>query len=336
MEINHFTIHKVIINEGLVETLPNPPEKTDFERYITSVIKEIADEEKGEKFKIRDIHTQVINIVHKNILEGVNNDQQSIADRLLQKEIEAQQNVQKLNIAIQSGLLIQANIIHGGCRKYVICKAENSRYINGRNYKGDDGYPEKKKIIKSFIVVFNDDDSIKEISITDSNSSMTKYWWDDFLELDKFHDDVYNTTTAFNGVDRILSQIKGKHPADHVHLRNATIKAFRTEGDFQFDTFVESLYRRYTPVDPDLNMNELADKINKLPEKLNFDRRFDTVTTEIKARLKSIINLTENIDLLIKQDIDIDHIITAFKVDNVKYIRIRTEKGYNTFTKEND
>ncbi len=336
MEIKHFTIHKIIINEGIVEVLRNPPEKTDFERYITSVIKEIADEEKGKKFKIRDIKTHVINVINNNILDNINSNQQSIANRLLQKEVEAQETIQKLKTAIQAGLLIQANIKHGGLRKYVICKAENSRYINGRNYTGDDGYPEKKKIIKSFIIVYNDDDSINEISITDSNSSMTKYWWDDFLELDKFHDDVYNTTTAFNGVDRILSQIKGKHPADHVHLRNATIKGFRTEGDFQFDTFVEDTYRRYTPVDPELNMNELADKINKLPEKLNFDRRFDTVTNEIKARLKSIINLTENIDLLIKQDIDIDHIITAFKVDNVKYIRIRTEKGYNTFTKENE
>lgn len=336
MKINYFTIHKLVASENKVELLDNPPAKTDFDMYITSVIKEIADGEKGKKFKIRDETTQVIGITKNSILNSKYVGQQAIADRLLQKEIDVQHTVQKLHITIQTGLLIQACIEHGKKRKYIICKAENSKYISGRNYKGDDGYPEKKKVIKSFIVTFGDNDEIEEMLITDSNHALATYWWDDFLELDKYHDDVYNTTTAFTAVNNFLSKYKTKYQVDHVHLRNATIKAFRTKGEFNFDSFVETVFRNYVPVDSTLDMNDLAEKVTALPKRVDFDTTFDSVTNEITARLKSVIALNDNIDLHIKQDIDIDRTIKAVLIDNVKYIRIRTDKGYDTFAKKSN
>jgi len=334
MEINHLSIHRLNIENNQVEAVTKPTNRPNFDRYINNLLGDIANDTKGKKFKIRHDTTQVISIVKKGVLNSVYKEQHAVAQRLIEKENDAQQMTQRMGVEIRPGILLQACVEHLSKRKYIICKAENVSFISGNTFDEDLGYPQKRKVIKSFIITYSDNGNVEDIMITDSNSVLAKYWWDDFLELDKGHDDIYNTTTAFNAIDNILSKkLKGHYPADHMHLRNSTIRAFRNQGDFQFDYFIDQVFRNYTPVDSHLNIGKLADELSELPTKKGFDNRFETVASEIKARLKSVVELTDSIDLHIKEGVNTDNTIESVLIKKVKYIRIRTDVGYDTFLK---
>ena len=334
MKINHLKIHKLILSTGTTSVVNNPQAGTDFEKYINDLLNDVIAATNVKQFKIRQNTTQVIGVVSDSIINLVYKSQDDIATRLITIEINVQQSILKLQVNIQPGILVQACVEHNNARMYIICKAEETSFINEVNYLEENGYPEKKKIIKSFVAVFDNNNSISDIFVTDFNSRLAKYWWDDFLELDPRHDDIYNTTTAFAAVDKVLSSYKNYYPADHMYLRNSAIRAFRTHGEFQFENFVEEVFKNYEPSDERLNIVELINKIEQLPEKHSFDKRFDVVPKEIKAKIKSVVNLTDNIDLVIKQDIDIDNTITPILgKDNKKYIQIRSDTGYDTFVK---
>lgn len=332
MIVNNIRIDKVEIDLEQVSQIQIPPQDSDFDKYINDVLNHVAAESGGRKFKIRSENTQVIAIVKKAVMDANYEQIHEIGERLLRHEMEVQSKINKLEVEISPGILIKACISEDNVRKYIICKAEDTAFINEKNYNKERGYPVKKKIIKSFIAVFDEENEISEILITDSSSKIAKYWWDDFLELDKCHDDAYNTLAVFDSVEKILSRYKKKYPADHMQLRNAVITMVRTKGEFNYDKFVGEVFENYEPVDSTINMRDIIGKIKELPQKHNFDKVFETVPSEVTAKIKSVVNLAENVDLLIKQDIDIPSLITPYMgTDNNKYIMIKSDHGYEVF-----
>ncbi|MEZ2338825.1 hypothetical protein AB6735_24455 [Mucilaginibacter sp. RCC_168] len=236
---------------------------------------------------------------------------------------------------INEGLLIISLIEDRGIKKAVICKVEDLQYIDKINFNLNSGYPLKRKIFRSVQFIINDSNAIVDITVHDLNSKGATYWWDDFLELDQFWDDIYNTKTAFNIIDtKILSNIKKESPADHTYLRNSTIRYFRTNQEFTIEKFIETCLEGYERVlAGKVDVASLKQAVRKLPEKFSFDERFDLKPSEITAKIKYAINLTENIDLVIKDEINIESTITAELHHQRKYIRIRSDAGYDAFKK---
>lgn len=334
LQLTQTATFRVNIENETSDILKSPKEDSQFFRYIKSALNEVSINTNGRKYNPRSLDTEVISVIIKIIKGAKIEIAEKIAHRLLREEVKVQKKIQHLGNEVHEGLLIQSHLVDKGVDKYIICKAENLDFIEGKNYTLSSGFPINRKIFRSVQIIFNSAKEITNIIVNDLNSKGATYWWDNFLEIDNQWDDIYNTTKAFEMINtKVFAKLKIDSPSDHTHLRNATIKYFRTNGEFELDSYIDQCIGNYLPVNETLDIEDIKNKVRELPEKFSFDKRFDLKPTEITARIKSTVQLNENIDLVIKKDIDIDRVIEPKKIKNLKYLLIRTDEGYNAFEK---
>lgn len=336
LELLKTSIYKIDFKEISANRVDYPEVDTAFYKYLRGSVNEVSIANGGRKFKLRSLNTEVVNTLIPILDDGDIDNCQGIASRLLREEVKAQERIQRLGKELSEGLLIISLIEDRGIKKMVLCKVEDLQYINRVTLSLASGYPLKRKIFRSVQFVLSDNNSIADIVVHDLNSKGATYWWDDFLELDQLWDDIYNTKTAFDRIDtKVLSKIKKESPGDHTYLRNATIKYFRTKQEFTIEDYIETCFEGYEPILADkVDIESLKLLIRGLPEKHSFDERFNLKPSEITAKIKSTINLTDNLDLIIKSDINIENTVVAEKINHRKFIRIRSDAGYDAFTKE--
>jgi len=187
--------------------------------------------------------------------------------------------------------------------------------------------PYEKHVFKTCIIIYNEDKYLENIAISDSNSRLSTYWWEDFLELRELNSNEYNTKTAFEALDYVMSRkIKDKSPSDYTLLRNNLIGYFRTQPEFNYNTLVSSVFGEYQSELPALNIEELKQSISSLPERKKFDRVFTIVPKEIKAKIKRIYKITDNIELKVNGHIDTlkNTIQSVEDQTGEKFIKIKT------------
>lgn len=257
------------------------------------------------------------------------------ANRLLECENIIQQKIEHLEVELQKGILIQALVKVDDEFIYIITKAEHLDFIDEKNKKKSKGLPVKKKIFKSFAAFLNSKKELSHAMVCDSNAKISAFWFKEFLELQPVHDDSWNTKKAFESLDsKVFSKMKKDHPEDYLYLRNATVQYFRSKEEFVLEDYIKDIVTTYTPADENLKIDTLKTKIQGLPEKENFDSRFEIKKNEIKQRYISKIKLTEQLSLEIKEDLALNDTVRSIIIDGIKYIRIRTESGYNFFKKD--
>lgn len=329
---------KIDLIDNLVSETMLEEKNADFYSYIRGCINEVSNATGGRKFKLRSNNTEVVGTLYSVFADSDLDFDETIPNRLLREELIVQEKIARMNREINEGLLIISLIEDRGIKKVVICKVEDLQFIGKNDLKLKSGYPLKRKIFRSVQFILDDKGSINNILVHDLNSKGATYWWSDFLELDQLWDDIYNTKTAFNIIDtKILAKIKKESSADHTYLRNSAIRYFRTKQEFTIEKFIESCFNDYMPVRPNkVDVESLKESIKLLPEKFSFDERFDLKPNEITAKIKYSINLTEDIDLVIKDEINIENTIVPEIVHQRKYIRIRTDSGYDAFSKKGD
>lgn len=335
LQIHTIKAHQVNIEESTILPLDPPADRADFDRFIKSVLNEVSTSSVGRKYIARSNNTEVINVILRIIVGAGGNLEDSIASRLLREEINAQEQIRRLGRDIPNGLLIQSHIVDRGVTKFLICKAEKIDFIEAAALRRTNGYPIKRKIYRSVQIVFDNQNNIAEILVNDSSNRIATYWWDSFLEIDPHWDDAYNTSKAFSMIEsKVLNSIKKESSADHTYIRNATIKYFRTTGEFELESYIENCIGDYQPVSTKINIDEIKSKIRELPEKWDFDNRFNLHPPSITARMvKSVVSLDEDLDLVIKNDINFEGKIEAIEKNHRKYLLIRTDKGYEAFKK---
>ena len=249
-------------------------------------------------------------------------------------EFEAQENVAKLGITIQKGVLVLALVSDSGVNKFIICKADHNEFLDEVTYRRSSGLPVKKKAFKAFVCNLNDNDSDDEILVYDTNKTDTKYWWSNFLELDKIVRDEDNTERAFKAIDKkVFDRIRREFPLDYTYLRNSTVRYFRSNDRFEMEEYIGNAIGDYQPYDSNLNLNVIKNRIRQLPANTrpHFDNQFNIVREKIKARFKSTVKLTDQIDLQIKEDFPENTVLAEIGIDGIKYVKIKSEIGYAYF-----
>ena len=330
-------VHRIDHAANAANSISVKDEQVEFSDYLKRLISDASTNTKGRKYKVRSLATQVVSTAIKAIHDKDFNGFHESAKRLLENETKAQKRVERLDVEILGGILLHASIIDKGIKKVIICKAENSEFLNDGTFKRSSGYPIKRRIYRSVQFVFNEVEEITDIAVFDSSTKGASYWWDGFLELDQHWDDKYNTERAFDIIDKkALAGLKEKAPADHMYLRNSAIRYFRSNGAFDLEEFIDKVVGEYQPVSVECNVESLKNKIREFPGKYGFDAQFDLVPSSITARIKTILQLSDNIELIIKKDIDIPKYVTPVLVEGQKYIRIRTDVGYDAFQEKKD
>lgn len=339
MDILSIHIAKIDIESRKVENIKPEAYGTDFENYLKDLVRVIISKGKGRNFKFDRDSTEVRGKIGQLMDDG-NFDEisLSIAKRLLEVEEDAQQKIAKLDTEVQKGILVQAIVEELGVKKFVICKADHTEFLNEKDFKYSKGLPLKKKVFKAFVCTMTAKKTVTHVLVYDSNAHLARYWWKDFLELTKVYTDEDNTENAFESLERnIFSDLKKKHPQDYVYLRNSVVRYFRAKESFDMDDFLDNAIGKYEPYDSNLDIDEIKTKIEELPDKarMPFDQQFSIKKEKITARFLNKIPLTKQIDLYIKEDIpNIHNVISAFKDrDGTKYVKIKSESGYELFNK---
>lgn len=311
----------------------------DFDKYLGELIG-IISTGSGREFQFERETTEVRGLFPK-LLDSTNFPEisETVAKRLLSIEKTAQKKIEKLEVKIQKGIVVQAIVRENDCFKYVICKADHSEFLRDEDYQLTKGLPVKKKVFKAFVATFTESIEITNVLVYDTNSVMASYWWKDFLELTEVYTDKHNTITAFYAIDKgVFTKMKKESPQDYVYLRNSVVRYFRANQTFDMNDFIQTAIGDYKPYDPKLKVDTLKDSIRSLPKQRKFDEKFTILKEEVKAKFVNKISLTAQIELHLKEDIDkIEKVITT-EVGKAgeRYVKILSDSGYNYFNNLNN
>lgn len=333
MEIVIQTI-RIIDYENNVVYVRDTPET--FADYVRQLITYINDNTSIREYHTRSTNTEVISCVLDIVKNQIDTDFVTskidfIANRLLLKEREAQTTVAHMNTNVQKGSLIQALMYDEDKDEhtYLLAKVEHTDFVDDEDFSFKSGFSkDMKKLWKSCVFKINDINAT-EFSAKIYSNTVAKYWYDNFLELDQVVSDEVNTDKAFRALDGILNRsIKNIAPRDHTLIRNAMIAYFKSNDYIDYDTMIRTTLENYHPVELEKEkMDKVLEKIRELPNKHNFDKQFNTVSSVINARIRKVYDICPGVQLRITDAIeDFDDTITAYRdEDGDRYIQIKTD-----------
>lgn len=125
-----------------------------FDEYVSELIEHINGNRNVREFKTRSVDTEVIGCI-KHILRSPNDAElvsektDSIARRLLIKEIDAQQRVARMDTNVQKGSLVQALLLdkETDLSIYLLAKVEHSDFVDDTDFSFKSGFSKDKKTV---------------------------------------------------------------------------------------------------------------------------------------------------------------------------------------------
>ena len=262
-----------------------------------------------------------------------------LAQKLQYCEDEKEKKIKPTGREIQRGLLLFLYAEDAGQHKLIITKADDTAIIE--NGTGDlrNGVPKKKRVFKSFVVDVTPDGNgnyaYRHLFVYDSLTTQSEYWWQDFLLLEEHLKDDENTTRALKTINaKILNYAIRKSPEDYQNLRNIVYSTFNTAGEYDNEVFVNDVIGIYVPVSDKIKIEELKQRASDMPAAGNFDSKFQKDVKAARSYKKETIELTDNIELVLKAPTTQTlNDIEAYIKGGLKYIGIRSDKGYDRFYK---
>ena len=182
---------------------------------------------------------------------------------------------------------------------FLVSKIDRSRYLNGDTYEREVGLPEEKPGQKIAYFQFLDNNEVL-ITLSDSNTNISTFWFDEFLELKPVNDNEKNTKRAFMAIEGFINrQVTNISKADGTELRNNLIGYLRTNENFSITDAKEHIFGEYKPHSDEINMEKIKSSFEKsyIKKKPNFDTQFHIAPEIIKAKIKAVYKVKENIEL---------------------------------------
>lgn len=333
MTIDFVKTFKFNLDTNRVIEVPIPDETTDFSDYIKELIEDVVGDLRSKKYLFPQEATTTMNDMQE-ILDVNTRDAAArrFARRLMTEEMRVQGRIEHLNKEVQKGIMIQTFVTTPTQKYFLIIKAEHFDFIDEGSRRKATGLPIKKKIFKAFCAYLDQQNQPTHAMVSDYRTVISTYWWENFLELQEEYTNEYNTEKSFDTLDRkIFNPIRQQHPRDYMYLRNATVQYYRSREEFILEDYIEQIITPYVPEDGTLDMGRIADRIRVLPERSQFNGRFSIVREKLKKRIIKRLPLTPQLELVIKEDINWETTVQAIEEEGVKYIKIRTDNGFNHF-----
>ena len=337
MEILKLLSHNILVEEEkIVENeITNNEEAKDF---FNSIIDEVLKKETKKSYKPSTLTTEVISIITRVLKDMDSNEKllENIPKRLLKFEISTQKDIDKLGTKIRKGCLLQAYIKKDGKNYFIITKIEATDGLDMTELRMRAILPSSKKIIKNALFEINEDEEFGDIFLSDTNANISKYWYDDFLELEEMTTDEMNTQKTY---EIVMKEIKNKlektSPSDYTFCRNACIIFFKTKETFDLNDAVNDIFLSYNFENKEIKKEDIIEKIIRKIEKENLDTQFTLKKDVIKNRLIKIKKrVNEGISIEIDGGIEnIKDNIYSIEKNGEKYIIIKSteEETYKSF-----
>ncbi len=348
LELNKFSFHSISVKDDTPVARTIDGDAEDVSNYVKHVITEVTTPPQGQQnirgqyFNFKSMTERVANNL-KILAFDDNNEiwEEKIVDnanKLLEVEKDTQTEIQQLKKNIRKGCLLQIKCILNDIRTLLLVKIDDHSYLDAEIMKLKTGLPLDTRMQKVAIVKFHDSGTLESLLLSDTNSTISKYWRADFLEAEALRDSRTNTTNAFKAIDKLLNKaIKPKSKQDYYFIRNQVIIKFRQES-FTFNELFEDI-KKYEPIGEGLDKSSFDDfvvKLEKLPQDKvhGFDTQFDIEPKIIKAKLNNRIMIDDSFELLVKGEVsDLKSRLGVGIEDGTqrKFVKIYSDEGYNTF-----
>jgi hypothetical protein len=332
--LENYSIHHLNLSDQKLMKPTTPTEDSDIETFGKDVLKGVFNSTRGQAYKFASDTEELPTLVTGMMNGGWAVSSEKIANRLLRSEISRQDELGSF-VEVKKGSLLQLKVKTDNSRFIIFTKVDHSKYMDEHDSKIHFGLPFEKRVQKTCVLQFDEGSTPSSISIYDSNKKISKYWWKDFLCCESLRSPEHNTKAAFDSIDGLLKRnLKQQSKADYTYLRNSIITHFRSNESIAYDDFVEDVIRSYVPINNNIKINEIADKIKELPINKGFDTQFEVDNRSIKARIKRVVVLAENFELNIKGDIpDLNTLVDTGEDDEGRYLKIYSEEGYSEFNR---
>lgn len=311
----------------------------DFDGYIYHLIFQMDHIRNIREYRSRALTTQVVSSaiqVCKSVVQGNHKEimvslAEKIAVRLLEKELNVQAKIAHLGARVQKGSLIQALVYDEEKQsyKFLLAKVEHTNFVDDADFSFRTGFDRDHMNIWKFCIM---DLSTVEIGFIDAkvySGTSAKYWSDEFLELQEIRSDATNTKSAFTSIDFVLTRYMKKNwKKDYFNTRNNLLLYFRSNSFIDIEQLVDHL-ERYEPFEMGAeHYKAVMSEIRKLPEKKHFDFQFNCDMSAVKAKIRTVMDVTSGIRLQFTDGIENpEEKICAYQDDGdgKKYLRIETD-----------
>ncbi|MFT7008834.1 MAG: DNA-binding transcriptional regulator GbsR (MarR family) [Colwellia sp.] len=272
--------------------------------------------------------------VKKLLVNAVAEDNQDeivkIAEHLLECEVEYNSKKGSFN-TIRKGSLLVSNFESNNQNSILIAKIDIENFFETEQLKLLKGLPQDKGMYKTCLINISKKTLDTEISLSDTNTTISKFWWHDFLDCDFVRDAQKNTDLAFSRLSSALTHVNKVSPVDHAFLKGNLTSYFTTASHFDVDEMIERVVGSYEPENKDVNTIKIKENLKKTCSSGKFDTNFEIDITPIKGKLKRTIKIDEDIELKIKSG-DVSKIY-HFEHQRTNYVAIKAKSGYANFRK---
>lgn len=335
-KIIKISLHLIDVENEKLETIDVDLHHEAIVKYVKNLIEnDILNNPDKRKYTFKEGSTQVKSSIEKIINNNVDVEDilQQNAQRLLEKEIKAEKMMSNMNRHIQRGSLLHIHFKQNERDRLLICKAEHDEILNVITFNINRGLNIRKKVFKAFLIYLKTKEFEEELYVNDKHNS--KYWWEEFLELNQSQSDEVNTEKTVNKIISILNRNKNKpeNKLDSAILRNNILGFFRSNRHFNLSTFIDSI-REYTPYNKDYPIQRIIDGFEKLKDNKNFDNQFKIIVEKIGKNKTNSIKLGQGIYLNLENNIDnLEQILKPFNEGGAVGLTIVSDEAWN-FIKE--
>lgn len=335
MNIIKAFLHHIEQSLNLVEIVDLTQHYNDIEPIVQSILDEIFSGKNKRACLIppdNKVLSTIVEGIENNSIETQNRSATMSAERLLRKEKDAQEQYSSIT-QIPKGSLFHLLVEDNGKIYFIITKTDHDKFLDERELLTRRGIPLNKKTYKSFYCEIIDNQLINAF-IYDPSGRSARYWWEGYLDVQLCNSDAKNTERVLTYlIDKIIFSVKVKSPDDFRVLRDNTIYYFRSHEEFNLSEYLQHVWEYYTPILEGLPLEKCKEKVNRMSDNKNFDTSFSIVPASINRRVKRNIPLSPKLKLQI-DDMSFQEeksIILPFVDDKGKWIRIKTDSGYDYF-----
>lgn len=305
-------LHQIDVESNSSKLIRIAGANTDLESYLDELLLEIhaKGQKRGYEF-VRET-TEFYNALSSywgNQDLQANTVSSNLAERLLDKEVITDKKYGHLGASgaghVKKGSYLQFLYRDSDSISYLGVKIEHQTFLDEEDFRKKIGISIANKVYKACKVSFDVAGVPKNVFVYDTNTKPSHYWWSEFLELKELRNDSHNTREASKSVLRVVDRLKKDYPADYTILRNSAISSFKQKGELKYDEFIRDTFENYEPEDPALKekLPKIIEQLKKLPEKKEFDTRFNLMPSEVPFR-KSTYKLSKEITLTIEDGIE--------------------------------
>lgn len=308
----------------------------DVEGYVSELITEIINNVNYRHHKILSTTSEVFSIIKKYLTrlqpeEAILN---NIANRYWRSENDAAEKVKGLKVQIKKGFLIEALLAVEENYYYFISKVEVDDFIDEEELTRKQGLPYKEKALKSCIFIFDSQKQLLEVLVSDKNK--TKYWSEDFLDLEECTDNESSTKKIYDLIERKIRIGTSKSKKDYYLLRESLISYFRNPREFVLEEMYDLIFDTYEPLDREfVNVVEIKNKIADEIKKKKLDTEFSVVPKAVEKKTKTSIRINSFINIELEGEANnFGTMIIPVKEEGNHYLKVEADKEiYEFFNK---